>query len=82
MAMGKSSPPIPAPQPQVVVPQSEDSSVKQAEQEAAKRAADREGVSAHLLSRDGTGTGFGTSLGNTDPETQRKRLLAGSTAIG
>lgn len=78
MAMGKSSPPIPAPQPQVVVPQSEDSSVKQAEQEAAKRTADREGVSAHLLS----GTGFGDSLGGSDPETQRKRLLAGSTAIG
>lgn len=79
MAMGKSSPPIPQQQPQVVVPQSDNASVKMEEQKASAAAKNREGASAHLLASQSTMSG-GT-LGD-DPDTQRKRLLAGSTGIG
>lgn len=80
MGMGKSSPAIPQQQPQVVVPQSEDASVKMEEQKASAAARSREGTSAHLLSSR-TNSMFGGTLGD-DPDTQRKRLLAGNTGIG
>lgn len=78
MGMGKSSPAIPQQQPQVVVPQSEDASVKMEEQKASAAARSREGTSAHLLSAQG----FQQPLSGDDPDTQRKRLLAGNMGIG